>query len=111
MYENRRYLIIPTSILGEINFNEVGETSADTVRKSLDGTKTFVKYDITIIESDYDMETINIETNETQITTVLAGVYGRPSFYSDEYLELTHSEILGLLNTIEWYDPSNDINK
>jgi hypothetical protein len=111
MYENRRYLIIPTSILGEINFNEVGETSADTVIKSLDGTKTFVKYDITIIESDYDMETINIETSETQITTILAGVYGRPSFYSDEYLELTHSEILELLNTIEWSDPSNDINK
>lgn len=107
MYENRRYLIIPTSILGDINFNEVGETSADTVRKSLDGTKTFVKYDITIVNEDYDIESINTETDEPQIVTILAGVYGRPSFYSDEYLELTHSEILTLLNTSEWYDETN----
>ena len=65
MFENRRYLIIPTSILGEINFNEVGATSADTVRKSLDETKTFVKYDVTVVEQDYDTEVINGETNET----------------------------------------------
>jgi hypothetical protein len=107
MFENRRYLIIPTSILGDINFNEVGETSMDTVRKSLDGTKTFVKYDITVIDVDYDTEIINAETNETQIVTVLAGVYGRPSFYLDEYLELTHPQILELLNTSEWYDETN----
>lgn len=111
MFENRRYLIIPTSLLGEINFNEVGETSADTVRKSLDETKTFVKYDVTVVEQDYDTEVINGETNETQVITVLAGVYGRPSFYSDEYLELTHSEILELLNTSEWYDSSNYLIK
>lgn len=107
MFENRRYLIIPTSILGEINFNEVGETSTDTVRKSLDGTKTFVKYDVTIVEQDYNIESINTETDELQVVTISAGVYGRPSFYSDEYLELTHSEILTLLNTSEWYDETN----
>ena len=111
MFENRRYLIIPTSILGEVNFNEVGETSTDTVRKSLDGTKTFVKYDVTIVDQDYDTEIINGETNETQIVTILAGVYGRPSFYSNEYLELTNSEILELLNTSEWNDSSNYLNK
>ena len=111
MFENRRYLIIPTSILGDIDFNQVGETSIDTVRKSLDGTKTFVKYDVTIVEQDYNTEVINGETNETQIITTLAGVYGRPSFYSNEYLELTHSEILELLNTSEWYDSSNYIIK
>jgi hypothetical protein len=107
MFENRRYLIIPTSILGDINFNEVGETSADTVRKSLDGTKTFVKYDVTVVDEDYDIEIINGETNETQIVTVISGVYGRPSFYLEEYQELTHTQVLELLNTSEWNDETN----
>lgn len=104
MYENRRYLIIPTSILDDINFNEVQETSADTVRKSVDGTKTFVKYEVQIVEQDYDTQVVDAETNESITVTTTAGVYGRPSFYSDEYLELTHSEILQLLSTDEWTD-------
>jgi hypothetical protein len=109
MYENRRYLIIPTSILGDINFNEVCETSSDTVRKSVDGTKTFVKYDVIVIDENYDTEVINPETNEPEIFTTLAGVYGRPSFYNDEYLELTHSEILEVLSTSEWVSETNII--
>ena len=104
MYENRRYLIIPTNILGDINFNEVQETSADTVRKSVDGTKTFVKYEVKVVEENYDTETIDPETGEISISTTLAGTYGRPSFYSDEYQELTHSEILQTLSTSEWYN-------
>lgn len=111
MFENRRYLIIPTSILGEVDFNQVGETSIDTVRKSLDETKTFVKYDVTVISESYETEIINAETNETQIVSVLAGVYGRPSFYSDEYQELTHPQMLELLTTSEWYDPTNHMIK
>ena len=111
MFENRRYLIIPTSILGDIDFNQVGETSIDTVRKSLDETKTFVKYDVKVIEESYDTEVLIAETNETQIVSVLAGVYGRPSFYLDEYQELTHPQMLELLNTSEWYDPTNNMIK
>lgn len=75
MYENRRYLVIPTSITGSINFNEVMETSIETLRLSIDGTQTFVKYDIT---------------------------NGRPSIYSESYTEYTHSEILNLLSTTDW---------
>lgn len=111
MFENRRYLIIPTSILANIDFNQVGETSIDTVRKSLNGTKTFVKYDVTVISESYETEIITAETNEIQTVSVLAGVYGRPSFYSDGYQELTHSQMLVLLNTSEWYDPTNTIIK
>ncbi len=73
-YENRRYLIIPSSIKHQINFNEVLETSIDTLRLSIDGTKTFVKYQLP----------------------------NRPSIYSEEYEELTHDEILEVLNTEEW---------
>lgn len=39
------YVIFNISELPSINFTEVLETSADTVRKSVDGQKTFVKYD------------------------------------------------------------------
>jgi len=38
MYENRNYLIIPTTELSKVDFDLVCETSADTVRKSVDET-------------------------------------------------------------------------
>ncbi len=41
----RTYLIIPTSELSKVNFSQVCETSADTVRKSIDGTKFIVEGD------------------------------------------------------------------
>lgn len=44
MYEERQYMIFNVSELPLVDFNEVLETSQDTVRKSLDGTKTFVKW-------------------------------------------------------------------
>jgi hypothetical protein len=43
--ENRKYIIFNVSELDKINFYEVQETSADTIRKSVDETLTFVKYD------------------------------------------------------------------
>lgn len=45
MYEQRNFMIFNTSELNKINFEEVLETSTETVRKSLDGTITFVKWD------------------------------------------------------------------
>jgi len=44
-FEHREYLIIPVSELTKVNFDEVLETSAETVRKSIDQAKTFVKWD------------------------------------------------------------------
>lgn len=38
------YVIFDTSELNKIYFEEVLETSIDTVRRSIDGTKTFVKW-------------------------------------------------------------------
>ena len=43
--ENRKYIIFNVSELDKINFYEVQETSVDTIRKSVDETLTFVKYD------------------------------------------------------------------
>tara|TARA_B100000214_G_scaffold135150_1_gene96179 strand:+ start:1764 stop:2003 length:240 start_codon:yes stop_codon:yes gene_type:complete len=39
------YLIIQSSELSKVDFSQVLETSASTVRKSVDETKTFIKWD------------------------------------------------------------------
>jgi hypothetical protein len=48
-YNNRQFMIFDVSELANIDFTQVLETSADTVRKSVDETKTFVKWDGEII--------------------------------------------------------------
>ena len=45
IYDHRTFMIFNVSELEKINFNEVLETSMDTVRKSIDLTKTFVKWE------------------------------------------------------------------
>lgn len=101
-YSNRRYLIIPSSIKEQINFNEVLETSVDTLRLSVDGTKTFIKYIIHNEEVDRTETYIDPETNQEVTVEIKAGIYGRPSIYSEQYLELTHEQMLTLLSTEEW---------
>lgn len=41
----RNYVIIDASEVSSVDFNQVLETSADTLRYNLDGTQTFVKFD------------------------------------------------------------------
>ena len=41
----RTFIVFNISELSKINFEEVLETSSDTVRLSLNGTKTFVKWE------------------------------------------------------------------
>jgi len=48
-YNNRQFMIFDVSELTNIDFTQVLETSIDTVRKSVDETKTFVKWDGEII--------------------------------------------------------------
>jgi hypothetical protein len=45
MYSDRNFLIFPVTELPKVDFSQVCETSIDTVRKSVDETKTFVKWD------------------------------------------------------------------
>ena len=104
-YDNRRYLIIPTSLTGSVDFNQVHETSAETLRLSVDGTKTFLKYDVTDVTASYTEVYPDPETEEMIETTIEAGVYGRPSVYSEEYPEYTHSEILTVLSGTDWTTP------
>jgi hypothetical protein len=102
MFENRRWLVIPTSITGSINFDEIKENNFESLRLSIDGSKTFIKYDINEVTSSYTEVFVNVETNESGSYTVEAGIYGRPSIYSPEYPEYTHEEILNLLTGSEW---------
>ncbi len=46
MFENRKYVIFEVSEIDAIDFSQVLETSAETLRKSVDETKTFVKYEV-----------------------------------------------------------------
>ena len=79
-YQNRKFIILNVSELELIDFTQVCETSSETVRKSVDGTKTFVKWDSTEMPSSVE----SLTTKE--------GPY-------------TYEEILGILSTIEWTDP------
>ena len=101
-FENRRWLVIPASIIGDIDFNQVHESNADSLRKSVDETLTFVKYEVNVVEETYTETFQDLETGEEVTNTVEAGTYGRPSVYSEDYTEYTHSEILELLSTEQW---------
>lgn len=101
-FKNRRWLVIPTDKIDDINFNEVLEGGKDSLRKSVDGTKTFVKYEVKVVQKTYTETIEAAETGEEIYLTIEAGVYGRPSIYSEDYQEYDYSEIKELLETDEW---------
>jgi len=73
-------MIFSTTELNQIDFTQVCETSIDTVRKSVDELKTFVKWDGETIPTSIE----NLTTKE--------GPY-------------TYEEILEILSTEEWTSP------
>ena len=72
---NRNYIILNADEVDDINFGEVMETSADTLRFSVDENNTFVKF-----EGD------------------------TPEFLEGKTTN-THAEMLAILETAEWTDP------
>ena len=76
-YNNRQFMIFNTEELSQIDFTQVLETSIETVRKSVDETKTFVKWDGEEIPQCVE----SLSTKE--------GAY-------------TYEEILTILSTPEW---------
>lgn len=104
-FENRRWLVIPATEVENVNFNQVIETGPDSLRYSVDGSKTFVKYEVLVLEEDQTYTYMDVETEEEVTYTTPAGVYGRPSIYQEGMAEYTHSEILELLATEEWTAP------
>jgi len=79
-YDGRKFMIFSVTELDQIDFTQVLETSADTIRKSVDETKTFVKWDNAMPDC-----VANLTTKE--------GPY-------------TYEEILVILATPEWTDPN-----
>lgn len=78
---NRQFMIFSITELPNISFNEVKETSIYTVRKSIDGTKTFIKWDGEEIPPS------------VQSLTTKEGPY-------------TYEEMLEIIVTEEWSDPN-----
>ena len=70
---SRKYVIINADEVSSVNFDQVDETSENTVRYNVAGTQTFVKFD----------------TDTT------------PSFLVGK-TQYTHSEILAILATDAW---------
>ena len=83
MYEQRQYLIFPTNQLHKVDFSQVLETSDQTVRKSVDETKTFVKW----------------EGQQPLFVNELTNVEG----------PYTHLEIINILSGEEWTSPMEEI--
>ncbi len=103
MFENRRWLVIPTSLTSSIDFNQVLESNIGSLRLSIDGSETFVKYEINEVTASYEEYYQDAENPDTWFTSSIeAGVYGRPSIYDDQYTEYNHTEILNLLTGSNW---------
>lgn len=73
MFENRKYVIIPTADINMVNFDEVLETSAETCRYSVDGEQTFVKYDGAMPPSLLEIQNRSDEYNHSEILEILSG--------------------------------------
>ncbi len=82
-FEDRHYVVFDLTEVDTIDFSEVMETSADTLRKNLANTQSFVKYEGAMPAS------------VTALTTK-----------SQEY---SHAEILAILAGTDWTDPNADI--
>ena len=72
-YPNREFMIFNVSELPLIDFTQVHETSVDTVRKSTDETKTFVKWDGAIPSSVAALTTAEGPYTYEEILTILSG--------------------------------------
>lgn len=73
---NKLYCIIDVKDIDKINFSEVMETRPDSLRLSVDGTKTFVKY----------------RGDQPDCLFAVAGnAVGLPEYTQEEFLEILDS--------------------
>ena len=78
-YSNRRYITFDVSEVSVIDFNQIDETSAATLRKSVDELEAVIKYELPAPSS------------VASLTTKSA--------------EYTHAAIIVLMGTSEWSPP------
>ena len=75
------YAIINTTDLGLINFTEIDETDATTIRKSIDELMFIIKW--------FNEQEPSFITNGSVVPTQI----------------LTHEQAIELMSTIEWSEP------
>lgn len=74
IYEHRNFMIFNVSELDSVDFTQVLETSKDTVRKSIDETKTFVKWEGSLVPPSVDsLTTKEGPYNYEEILVILSG--------------------------------------
>lgn len=78
--ENRNYLIFNLSEIDLIDFNQVMENSPETIRKSLNNAKSFVKWE------------------GSKMPSSLNGLQTKEGPYS-------HSEMVKIMTSREWSNP------
>ena len=83
-YTDRNFMIFNVSEINKINFDEVLESSAQWLRKSVNNQKTLVKWDG------------NTTPSSVQTLTTSEGPY-------------TYDEITVILNSTDWIDQSNNL--
>lgn len=72
-YPNREFMIFNVSELPLIDFTQVHETAQDTVRRSVDATLTFVKWDGATPSSVEALTTKQGPYTYDEILTILSG--------------------------------------
>jgi hypothetical protein len=77
---NRNYIIFDVSELDKVNFNEIIENSVDTLRYSLDHTKTFVKWDGVEPSFLNELTTKSQTYNVDEINNILIGPDWSPKY-------------------------------
>lgn len=80
-FDDLRYMIVLVSEVDQVDFSQVFETSPDTLRVSVDGLKTFFKWEG---ETPSSIEALTYKEGE-----------------------FTHTEILNILNSPEWVTDPN----
>jgi hypothetical protein len=73
MFDNRKYVVVFYSEIDQIDFTQVMETSAETVRRSIDGNLTFVKYEGEMPSSVAALTNKSEEFTHEQFLIILSG--------------------------------------
>ena len=85
---NNTYMIFNVSELEQIDFTQVKETAIDTVRKSIDGTKTFVKWEGEIPQCVSELTTKEGPYTYEEVLAILSTDLWNASTVPDEVIAI-----------------------
>ena len=71
-YDNRKYVIFDYTEINSVDFSQVMEGASDTTRMSVNGVKTFVKYEGAMPSSVVGLTSKSQEYTHTEILVILA---------------------------------------